>query len=102
MNKYKEALDNVLKDNPKTKLTTSDIHKDIRLLLKLVNKETPMKVNMNDYKLEESSDEDYFPICIEYYKCPNKKCLFHNKYELTIYNKRCSWCNQLLDWRKKF
>ena len=43
MSRYGEALDNVLKDNPKPLLTTSDIHKSIRLL-----QEAIFKANMFD------------------------------------------------------
>lgn len=102
MNKYQKALENVLKDNPKTQLTISDIHKDIGLLQELVDKETPMKVNQADYKIEDCDDADcdYFPVAVYLYKCPNSKCKWHRKYELVKSNKRCPECNQLLDWRK--
>lgn len=47
-NEYQDALDNVLKDNIKAYSTRSDIHKDIRLLKQLVDKEKPMKVSQNN------------------------------------------------------
>lgn len=38
MNKYQEALYKILEDNPKSKLTTSDIHSSIRVLHELIDK----------------------------------------------------------------
>lgn len=79
-NKYQEALDNVMKDNPKAKLTISDIHKDIRLLLELVLKETPMKI------VCKKSFGLYRP------HCPKCDKVIYNMYDY------CFNCGQKLDW----
>ena len=95
-NKYQEALDNVMKDNPKAKLTISDIHKDIRLLLELVLKETPKKPIT--IKPIGTGVMDYPTYRI---KCPTcnhqlpmkKNCI--NKKPPILY---CDRCGQKLDW----
>lgn len=108
-NKYQKALDNVIEtyqelerrvgNNP-DKVKDFD---DITTLQELVDKETPMKVNQDDYMICENvdGDYDYFPMVIHYYSCPNKKCKLHERYELCFDEKRCPECNQLLDWGGK-
>lgn len=61
MNKYQEALDKVLMDNPKIQLTTSDIHSSILVLKKLVDKETilPLKTEINEH----NAIDELCPIC---------------------------------------
>ena len=81
MNKYQEALYSILKSNPKVNLTTSDIHKDIRLLQELVDKETPMKrKNIVDKTLLNS-----------YFICP--KC----KIKVSQMELYCYGCGQRLE-----
>lgn len=89
-NKYQEALDNVMKDNPKAKLTISDIHKDIRLLLELVLKETPKK--LSEAKIQYSIE---IPAYIVVKTCP--KCNRKFDYRNMGVN-YCSICGQHLDW----
>lgn len=97
MNKYQEALDSL---NPnligEQKYTW---RKSVEILQELVDKETPMKVNKKEF-LECYCDDDfeYFPHMTFYYKCPNRKCKLHHKYELSFDTERCPICNQLLDW----
>lgn len=89
MSKYQDALDNVLKDNIKVYSTRSDIHKDIRLLKELINKENPMKPKKKKYG--KGSE----------WVCPN--CKSHIAYfdELGIGTvpviKYCRECGQRLD-----
>ena len=59
-------------------------------------KETPMKVDMKDNK-KIKCDKKLITL-VTYYKCPNKKCEFHNNYKILIDEKRCPECNQKLDW----
>lgn len=97
MNKYKEALDNVMKDNPKAKLTISDIHKDIRLLLELVLKETPKKLTTkkSDF-LSSRTGEKLAEYILPFRYCPKcDKCVNPNYCDRPNY---CSNCGQRLDW----
>ena len=93
-NKYQEALDNVMKDNPKAKLTISDIHKDIRLLLELVLKETPKKPTITSEEVRILGVSTPFPMWYRY--CPSCRVMLNpNRYERPNY---CSSCGQKLDW----
>ena len=93
-NKYQEALDNVMKDNPKAKLTISDIHKDIRLLLELVLKETPKKPTKTSEEVRILGVSTTFTMWYRY--CPSCRVMLNpNGYEKPNY---CKDCGQHLDW----
>ena len=94
-NKYQEALIKLVSHNYSTR---SEKNEYINTLLELVNKETPMEVDKEHYELVDSNAGEYFIISFQYYKCPNKKCKLHKKYEICFEEKRCPECNQLLDW----
>lgn len=101
-NKYQEALYSILKGNPKVNLTTSDIHKDIRLLHELVNKETPMKVNKQANKEKVYlNDVSYVYEDVVLGECPNCETYLHevNEYGDTI--NYCPICGQKLDWSEE-
>lgn len=102
MNKYQEALNTIKKE------ATNPYYYDhlkwnecFKTLQELVDKEIPMKVDKEHYKLEDCNDCDYFPVSIHLYKCPNPRCKFHRKYEIGFEEKRCPDCNQLLKWSDK-
>lgn len=93
-NKYQQALDNVMKDNPKAKLTISDIHKDIRLLLELVLKETPKKPTKKSEEVRILGVSTTFTMWYRY--CPKCRVMLNpNGYEKPNY---CKDCGQHLDW----
>lgn len=95
MNKFQEALKRLKNFFGEH----SPYNKELNIIQELVDKETPMKVNQNDYRLEDCDDDyDYFPVMIHLYKCPNCKCKPSKIYKLTKPQKRCEDCNQLLDW----
>ena len=97
INKYQIALAKLA-----NKIPLTDEEKEcIKTLQELVDKETPMKVDKEDYMIFENvdGDYDYFPMAIHHYKCPNPKCKLHKKYEIGFEETRCPECNQLLDWR---
>ena len=106
-NKYQDALftlvtnsSQFLKENKLEDSQFMEWHNQSKdLLQELVDKETPMKVNKKEF-LEFDCDDDfeYFPHMTFYYKCPNRKCKLHHKYELSFDTERCPICNQLLDW----
>ena len=108
-NKYQEALSKLediicelsceLKEDCELYTRDTGYEEHIEILQKLVDKETPMKVNKKEF-LEFDCDDDfeYFPHMTFYYKCPNRKCKLHHKYELSFDTERCPICNQLLDW----
>ena len=90
INKYKEALDNILKDNPQIQSSTSDIHEDISTLMKLIDKENAKKPKTIKHKNFYGSE----------WVCPN--CKSHIAYfdELGIGTvpaiKYCRECGQKL------
>lgn len=102
MNKYQKALDNVIEtyqelerrvgNNP-DKVKDFD---DIAILQELINKETPMKVDKKDNK--KIKCDKFLITLVTYYKCPNKRCEFHNNYNILEGKKRCDECGQKLDW----
>ena len=106
-NKYQDALftlvtnsSQFLKENKLEDSQFMEWHNQSKdLLQELVDKETPMKANKKEF-LEFDCDDDfeYFPHMTFYYKCPNRKCKLHHKYELSFDTERCHICNQLLDW----
>lgn len=78
-NKYQEALNKVLIDNPKIQLTTSDIHSSILVLKKLVDKETPKKpLEIGNILVMDGCPKCRMPISTRYNYCPE--------------------CGQKLDW----
>ena len=87
MNKYQEALDRIKNKTAiidGEKMTIGAAYCDtLSILQELVNKETPMEVNMEDYHLE---DEYQYPI----YSCP--KCAKH----ITDGDSYCRHCGQRL------
>lgn len=91
MNKYQDALDNLVHCKSETKCKECrhkdrcTMDRDYKILKELVDKETPMKVNMEDYHLE---DEYEYPI----YNCA--KCGKH----LNDEDSYCRHCGQKLDW----
>ena len=105
MNKYQEAFNEVKEHLLRRDhwWSTTDRDKYLKTLQELVDKETPMKVDKNDYMICENvdGDYDYFPMAIHHYSCPNKKCKLHERYELCFEETRCPECNQLLDWGGK-
>ena len=103
MNKYQEAF-NEVKEHITSKhhwWSTEDERNHLATLQELVDKETPMKVDKEHYKLEDCAACDYFPVSVHLYKCPNTRCRLHKRYELCFEEKRCPECNQLLDWGGK-
>ena len=87
MNKYQEALKKIKSDfwdDP----AYYGLEEEFNLLQELVDKETPMEVNMEDYHLE---DEYQYPI----YNCP--KCGKH----LNDEDSYCRHCGQKLDWSEE-
>lgn len=99
-NKYQEALRR-LKNDIERSSCEYNVDGYIATLQELVDKETPMKVDKEHYKLEDCNDCDYFPVSVHLYKCPNTRCKLHRRYELCFEEKRCPECNQLLDWGGK-
>ena len=95
-NKYQEALMKLVSHNYST---SSEKNGYINTLQELVNKETLMKVNQDDYELVDCNDCDYFPVSVHLYKCPNPKCTLHKRYVINLEESRCPKCNQRLDWR---
>ena len=92
-NKYQIALNNIKKVYVESEHYDEE---DIRLIQELVDKETPMKVDIKDNK--KIKCDKLLITLVTYYKCPNKKCEFHNNYNILEEEKRCPECNQLLDW----
>ena len=70
--------------------------KYIKTLQELVDKETPMKVDKKDNK--KIKCDKFLITLVTYYKCPNKRCEFHNNYNILEGEKRCDECGQKLDW----
>lgn len=110
-NKYQIALNKIIRSccphchddngcqNCEIKQVCNAIAKDwVDTLQKLIDKETPLKVDKDDYELEDRTAYDYFPVYVHLYKCPNTKCKLHNGYYLSVEDERCPECNQLLDW----
>ena len=108
-NKYQKALDNLVYCKSITKCkecrhkNVCTMERDSKVLQELINKETPMEVDKNDYMICENVDDDYdyFPVSVHLYKCPNTRCNLYKRYKLNFKEKRCSECNQLLDWGGK-
>lgn len=103
MNKYQEAF-NEVKEHITSKhhwWSTEDERKYLATIQELVSKETPIKVNQDDYELVDYNDcdYDYFPVSVHLYKCPNSKCTLHKRYVINLEEDRCPKCNQRLDWR---
>ena len=96
INKYQEALIKLVSHNYSTR---SEKNEYINTLQELVNKETPMKVDKKDNK--KIKCDKFLITLVTYYKCPNKRCEFHNNYNILEEEKRCPECNQLLDWGGK-
>lgn len=77
MNKYQEALIKLVSNNYSTR---SEKNEYINTLQELVNKETPMKVDKKDNK--KIKCDKFLITLVTYYKCPNKRCEFHNNYNI--------------------
>lgn len=90
MNKYQEALNKVLMDNPKIQLTTSDIHSSILVLKKLVDKETQKKLVVK-------RDKDGRELLC----CPTCGYILHkfwSEVETVRVQKYCEDCGQRLEY----
>lgn len=99
MSKYQEALERLGAEKlARGELIRNDskVEPYLSTLQELVDKETPMKVDIKNNK--KIKCDKYLITLVTYYKCPNKKCEFHNNYNILVEEKRCPNCGQKLDW----
>lgn len=99
MNKYEKALNNVRmfeREHNMSKFGDVVPQPNSDILQELVDKETPIKVDMKDNQ-KIKCDKALITL-VTYYKCPNKKCEFHNNYKILVDEKRCPECGQKLYW----
>ena len=95
----KEALNNVRKferEHNMSKFGDVVPQPNSDTLQELVDKETPMKVDIKNNK--RILCDRFLITFVSYHKCPNKKCELHNNYKILEREKRCPECGQKLDW----